>query len=1313
MILLYRIRRVSGRSFSFGILRTASTLAVAMAIATSALSGASAEASGGRIAFTVPIEDRYQIETIEPDGSDLTRVAGFPEGELADTPRFSPDGRTIAFRYDPMGTPSIQLMDDNGSDMRSIAGDSLTPSWAPDGTSLLLSSDTTAIESVDADGSHLTVLAQGEAGENLVSPVYSPDESKIAYARGTPGGRQIHVMNADGTEDHQITDTAGDISDLSWSPDGTELLYYEAFVKGESPEDVIHIVNADGTDDRVIGDEAIPSYAPVFSPDGSEIAFSRYSSEDERLHLYVMDADGSDVHPVPNAPPGAIPGSWTSTEGANFGTEPPSVACETGSAGWHATNVSLLCTASDPESGLAEPGDASFTVSTQVYPGEESPSAATPLRQVCDGAAGCVDVGPFTGFEIDRKAPSITIEGAEDGLTVPLGAAVTVKYHCTDEGSGVASCSGTLPSGSALDTSTLGEHSLSVTAVDAVGNEQSQVIHYSVVVPTYALSGHVSAPEGSGLGLAGMPVTVTDSATGAVVANTNVAWDDSYSVELPAGTYDVAFTPDAFSGYGSVTEHEVVVTAARTLDVEIPGSGSALEGTITYADGRPDTNAGIEIELGPEEIVAASVEASGHYRLPLAAGTYEVRVIGSSEELAYEVHGVASVFVTGNTTEDFSIPAVGSLDVSVVDQHGAPIQGASIEAESTGQVELSTAQGTPVAFHASTGPTADGPCTADDDGNCTLHYLVGVPISLLVTTPSGSSTTVEGAASEGGNTLEVRLPGPEEPSGPTISCAERPSGWSSENVSIPCTASDTTSELANPADASFSLSTSVGAGEATANASTNTREVCDQAGICTVAGPISGIEVDRKAPTIAIEGPEEKATVPQGAVLLAHYTCSDVGSGLAACEGSTANGQPLDTSTLGTHVLSVTATDAAGNRTVATAAYTVVLSGRVDLASSENPSVSGAKVSFTATIHPERVGTPTPTGTVTYREGSTVLGTVTLTRGSATFATSALSVGEHPIAAVYSGDANNQPAESAALTEVVHRAQTSLSLTSSANPAAYGSSATLKAIVKVLTPGHGTPTGTVTFAEGETALATVTLSKGSATYHLATLPAGQHTITATYSGDEDFEAGEPALFSQTVQSATTQLSLTSSANPAVYGSSATLKAVVKVLAPGHGTPTGTVTFAEGKTILATVALSNASATYHLAALPAGQHTITVTYTPDTQNFAGTSAPGLEQAIEPAGTKLTLTRSANPAQAGSGAYVLATVKAVAPGTGTPTGAIVFSEGETVLATVEIKGGTAEMPVGGLGVGEHAITASYGGDSNFLASLPVTDEQTIKP
>jgi hypothetical protein len=161
-------------------------------------------------------------------------------------------------------------------------------------------------------------------------------------------------------------------------------------------------------------------------------------------------------------------------------------------------------------------------------------------------------------------------------------------------------------------------------------------------------------------------------------------------------------------------------------------------------------------------------------------------------------------------------------------------------------------------------------------------------------------------------------------SAPEVQCAAAPAGWSSQNVTIACTAVDTGSGLAHPEDASFSLTTSVSEGSEAASAFTNTHSVCDRSDNCVQAGPIGPIEVDRKPPTIEIAEPLTGASVEQGASLTAGYVCTDGGSGVSMCEGTIASGAALDTSSVGQHVLEVTSTDAAGNRSTAELVYTVL-----------------------------------------------------------------------------------------------------------------------------------------------------------------------------------------------------------------------------------------------------------------------------------------------------------------------------------------------------------------------------------------------------
>jgi hypothetical protein len=150
---------------------------------------------------------------------------------------------------------------------------------------------------------------------------------------------------------------------------------------------------------------------------------------------------------------------------------------------------------------------------------------------------------------------------------------------------------------------------------------------------------------------------------------------------------------------------------------------------------------------------------------------------------------------------------------------------------------------------------------------------------------------------------------------------------------------------------------------------------------------------------------------------------------------------------------------------------------------------------------------------VTFKDGATVIQTIALTLGHTKITTSKLAVGTHSINAVYTGSANFTGSTSAALTFVVSKATTSTAVTSSLNPATHGSAVTFSASVKPST--SGTPTGSVTFKDGTTTLATATLSSGKATFTTSTLAAGSHSITAVFNGSASYNSStSPVLTEQ-------------------------------------------------------------------------------------------------------------------------------------------------------------------------------------------------------
>jgi YVTN family beta-propeller protein len=196
----------------------------------------------------------------------------------------------------------------------------------------------------------------------------------------------------------------------------------------------------------------------------------------------------------------------------------------------------------------------------------------------------------------------------------------------------------------------------------------------------------------------------------------------------------------------------------------------------------------------------------------------------------------------------------------------------------------------------------------------------------------------------------------------------------------------------------------------------------------------------------------------------------------------------------------------------------------------------------------------------------------------------------------------------------------------------------------------------------------------------------------------------------------TTVALSSSPNPSVFGQSVTLTATVSVVAPGTGTPSGTVTFTVGSgastVVLGTAALNGSGvAVLNTASLPVDTNEVRAQYGGSAGYSPSLSTP-LNHVVNKAATSLSLTSSPNPVVEGNAVTFTATVSAVPPGGGTPdSGTVTFTDGATVLGTAQVNSsGVATFTTSSLaGVGSRTITATYGGNANYEGSAGSVTQQ----
>ncbi len=362
--------------------------------------------------------------------------------------------------------------------------------------------------------------------------------------------------------------------------------------------------------------------------------------------------------------------------------------------------------------------------------------------------------------------------------------------------------------------------------------------------------------------------------------------------------------------------------------------------------------------------------------------------------------------------------------------------------------------------------------------------------------------------------------------------------------------------------------------------------------------------------------PSGTAGVPDGTVT---FTITGSGSSVGTTTVALTNGQATLVPQPGTY--SITAAFNGGSSvnfngsTSNTINQTVfVATPSVAVTSSLTPSAYGQPVTFTATV--SAPGVVVPGGAVNFViDGTTVASGVALNAsGQAVYQTASLGVSAtaHGVQVSYAGN-GSFAAGSSALPggQTVTRASTTVTLTPPTTSTVWGQPATFMATV---TPASGTgPTGTVTFAvDGVAQVAVPVNGQGQATFTTKTLAVGARQITATYSGDGQFNGGSRSTV-LIVNAASTKEALQLSVQSVAVGAALPFTVVVVPVAPGAGTATGMVTVYVDGTAMMQVGLNNGVATGTLTGLSQGTHTLFASYTGD-NHFKSTNSGVVSETV---------------------------------------------------------------------------------------------------
>lgn len=390
-----------------------------------------------------------------------------------------------------------------------------------------------------------------------------------------------------------------------------------------------------------------------------------------------------------------------------------------------------------------------------------------------------------------------------------------------------------------------------------------------------------------------------------------------------------------------------------------------------------------------------------------------------------------------------------------------------------------------------------------------------------------------------------------------------------------------------------------------------------------------------------------------------------------------------------------------GNDGAVAQTFTLVVNAKATTSTSlsvnPNPALKNQTVTLSASVSSVN-GSASRTGTVTFKNGATVIGTATVASGAASLTTSFANEGSYSITATYNGDANNYASTSPTGTLQVAGSITTLSFPS--GPVLIGQAVAFTANVT-----GNSPTGTVTFKDGATTIGTGTLNaSGVATLSTSFATAGTHSLTAVYGGDANNPTSTSAAQNLEVKSSITQLVI--APNPVVRDQPVTFTATVL-----GNSPTGNVTFKEpganGNTYGTATLNSSGVAVFTTSFANNNNYYVIAVYNGDA-NHASSASPqvGLN-VLRKAATTTVLVPTPNPAGVGQAIALTATVSGYLP-----TGNVEFRSNGQNLGTAPVNAsGIATLNKTYTAAGSYSLTANYKGDSqneqsnSASVSLPV--------
>lgn len=519
---------------------------------------------------------------------------------------WSRDGSKIAFTMD-VGWAALYLANSDGTGLTTLLSvpgrDVSKASWTPDGR--IVYGDRTdpgndaEIAIMNADGSNRHYLMPDNSSADAY-PSVSPDGTKVAFVSNRDGNWEIYTMDFDGTNGsnvRRLTTNSAEDTWPHWSPDSTRLVFHS----NRDGNEEIYVMYADGSNQtritnnpsydslpvwggpRIIVDSTAPVIVPVVSPTPNA---SGWNKTDVNVSWNVSDPETSITSSsgcgatTLTTETGGLTLTCSATNNAGLSnsvsvtvkidkTAPAVTGSRTPAANannWNNGDVTVSFNCTDTLSDVA-------SVSAPTTLSNEGMNQS--VTGTCTDKAGNSASVTVANISIDKTAPSINIVAPMSSALYLQNQVVKANYNCSDALSGAVTCTGTVPSGNNIDTSTVGSKNFVVNAVDKADNSATKSLAYNIWGVVGPFPPLVKNGQGTGQFKSGSTVPVKFQLTdGSNLVTTAVG-----TISIDASTAEIRWDSSAQQYIANVKLLSTSGTYPVTLNVN--GVGSVTIATIT------------------------------------------------------------------------------------------------------------------------------------------------------------------------------------------------------------------------------------------------------------------------------------------------------------------------------------------------------------------------------------------------------------------------------------------------------------------------------------------------------------------------------------------------------------------------------------------------------------------------------------------------------------------------------------------------------------------------------------------------------------